>query len=261
MPSPTPLQINPFRQLTAALHMARISLRRLFLSRQTLVCAFLLAMAALAVTAGSMRRERSLEEFVNRITPVYINFLLPAFCLSYATACVAADREEQTLLYSLVTPVPRSLVYLVRWLAALGLSLMWTVGGWALLSRAGGEQPWSGFATLWPIMVWSTLAYVSVFGLFSVLFRRATILALIYVVFLEEIWGSVPGTAKRVAISFYTRCLFIEHGERIGIGPPRYLNLDLLMPISGQAATTTLLVVTLAGLILGAICFARREYA
>ncbi len=246
--------------LSASLSMGVVHLRRLLFSRQTLVCMFLFGLAMLAAVIVSMRRELSVQRFLNSVTPAYIAFLMPAFCLSYATACVASDREEETLLYSLVTPVPRSINYLVRLTAALILSLCWSVGGLAILCRLLGAETWAGFGSFWTVAFWSTLAYVSLFGFFSVVFRRATVVTLIYVFFVEDLWSNVPGTAKRVAVSFYTRCLFIDSGKQLGAKPPSYLNMDVFMPITGDAAVTTLLSATIAFAILGTVFFARKEY-
>lgn len=140
------------------------------------------------------------------------------------------------------------------------LSLCWTVGSLAILCRLFGANSWQGFAAFWSVAVWATVAYVSIFGFFSVVFRRATVVTLIYVFFVEDLWSNVPGTAKRVAVSFYTRCMFIDQGKASSLRPPDYMNMDVFMPISGNAAALTLIIVAVVFTVLGALVFSRKEY-
>jgi len=251
-------QNRPFQ---SCVYLTGLTLRRLLKSRQTVVSLLLLGFAVLAVIAWSLRRERTPEEFVQQILlPVHILFLLPIFCLCYGAASVSGDREEQTLVYLLVTPSPRPLIYWGKYQAALLLSLAWTMGSLAILCRVAGSAGWESLRRFWPAILLATLAYVSLFHLLSVIFRRATMIALVYTLLLETALGIMPGIVKRVTISFYTRCLVFEAGESLGIGPAGGQSPALFLPVSGQTAIVVLIAVAATFFLAGMWHFCRREY-
>jgi ABC-type transport system involved in multi-copper enzyme maturation permease subunit len=249
------------RQLRVCLYLTALSFHRSAKSRQTMVSLLLLAFAALAVIAWSLRRERTALEFTEEIfLPIYVSFLLPIFCLCYGAASISGDREERTLVYLLATPLPRPLIYLAKYGAVLLLTLVWTLGGMAILCRLAGSAGWEPFQRFWPAALWATLAYVGLFHLFSAAFYRATIVALAYALFLETFVGNMPGIAKRVAITFYTRCLIFDAGSPLGIDPAGGQNPALFLPVSGQTACFVLWGLAGALLLAGTWLFARREY-
>jgi len=258
----TTLKPGPLGKLSACLYLFRVSLRRLFRSRQTFVCALLLGFAAIAVVAWSMRRDRSADEFVEKIfLAVYVSFLLPIFSLSHATTGIASDREEQTLVYLLVSPIPRPMIFLAKSGASLILALAWTMGGMLLVCWLGGEAGMRALEVLWPSILWSTVAYVALFVMFGVAFRRATIIALVYALFIEALIGNMPGIAKRLAISFYSRCMIFDAGSVIGMQPSGPVNAEMFGAISGETAQWILYSVSAGFLLVGMVVFSRREYS
>jgi len=241
--------------------MAGLSLRRLAWSRQTMVSLLLLGLASLAVIAWSLHHDRTVEALTEQILlPLYVSFLLPIFCLCYAAAAIAGDREDQTLVFLLVTPLPRPAVYAAKYATALVLTLVWTLGAFAVLCRLAGAAGQDAFRLFWPAMLWSTLAYVGLFCLFSAAFRRATIVALTYSLFLETLLGNMPGTVKRVAVCFYTQCLIYDAGSPLGLGPAGSRNPELFLPVSGQTAWLVLCVLAVGLFFAGMWLFCRREY-
>lgn len=247
--------------LSASWHLAGVSLRRLLLSRQTIICVLLLCLASLAVFAWSNRRERTPAQFIEEILiTVYMSFLLPMFCLSFASAGVATDREEQTLVYLLTTPLPRPWIFAAKLGAALSISLCWTMGSLALLCRLAGQPGTEAFHTVWLSMVASTVAYVALFQLFSVIFRRATIVALGYSLFLETLVGNMPGIVKRLTVCFYARCMIFESSVDLGIGPTGPFNAQLFQPIPATTAQAILYAASAAMLVAALLVFSTREY-
>jgi ABC-type transport system involved in multi-copper enzyme maturation permease subunit len=248
-------------KFSASWHLAAISLRRLAWSRQTVISILLLSLAAVAVFAWSHRRDRTPADFIEDIlVTVYMSFLLPMFCLSFASAGVSTDREEQTLVYLLTTPLPRPWILLAKLIAALVMSLAWTIGSLAVLCYLAGKPGVAAFSAVWPAIFAATLAYVALFQLFSVVFRRATIVSLGYALFLETLVGNMPGIVKRLTISFYARCLFFEAAADLGIGPTGPFNPLLFQPL--PAATAQLVIYTGSGALLlaGLVIFTTREY-
>lgn len=242
-------------------HLAGLSFWRLLRSRQTVISLLLLLLSGVGVFAWLLRRERTPLEFVEDIVLfLYVPFLLPLFCLCYATPGIASDRDEGTLVYLLASPLPRPLVNLAKFAAALAASLLWTLGGLLALCLLSRQEGLSVFGLLWPTVLRSTLAYVALFHLFSVLFRRATIVALGYALFLETFVGNVPGIVKRVAISFYTNCSIFAAAEPLGMEPAGPRSAELYQPISGSLADSCLWLASLVLLLLSTWAFARREY-
>ena len=248
-------------RLSASWHLGGVSLRRLMLSRQTIICVLLLGLAALAVFAWSHRRERTAAEFIEEIlVTVYMSFLLPMFCLSFASAGVATDREEQTLVYLLTTPLPRPWIIAAKSGAALGISLCWTMGSLVLLCLLAGKSGGEVLKAVWLSIFASTVAYVALFQLFSVVFRRATIVALGYSLFLETLVGNMPGIVKRLTICFYARCMIFESSVDLGIGPTGPFNAILFQPIPAATAQTILYAASAAMILAGLLVFSTREY-
>ena len=248
--------------LSGSVCLAVVSFRRLFRSRQTIVSAMLLGFAVMVALAWSIRRGRTPEEFITQILiPVYTAFLLPIFCLCYATASIAGDREEQTLTYLLVSPLPRPMIYLAKYCSSLALSLLWTMGGLILLCQIAGEPGRQTLAVVWPAVFASSLAYVGLFHLFGVMFRRATIVAFAYALFLENLVGSMPGIVKRVAISFYTECTIFDSAAVFGLGPAGHHDEKMYLPLSAATAIPVLCLIAGFTLLAGILFFSRHEYA
>ena len=246
----------------ASLYLLRISTRRLFWSRQTMICLLLLCFATVAVVAWSMRRERSPADFIEQIfLTVYVSFLLPMFCLSFGTAGIASDVEDRTLVYLLVTPIPRPWIFAAKSAASLVMSLAWTMTSLILLCYLSGKPGREALLVIWPGIFWSTLAYVSLFQLISVLFRRATILALAYALFLETFIGNIPGIVKRLAVSYYTKCLLFDASTEFGIQAAGPFDPILFLPISGDAAQMALCLISGGLWLAGLLIFTFREYA
>ena len=248
--------------LSGSICLAVVSFRRLFRSRQTIVSAMLLGFAVMVALAWSMRRGRTPEEFISQILiPVYTSFLLPIFCLCYATASIAAEREEQTLTYLLLSPLPRPLVYVAKYCSSLALALLWTMGGLILLCQVVGDPGQRTLAIVWPTVMASTFAYVGLFHLFGVMFRRATIVGFAYALFLENFVGSMPGIVKRVAVSFYTECMIFDSAAIFGLGPAGHHDEAMYLPISAAAAMPALWLIAAATLLAGIVFFSRHEYS
>jgi ABC-type transport system involved in multi-copper enzyme maturation permease subunit len=248
-------------QTRGGFYLAGLSAWRMFRSRQTIINTLLLIMALLVAYAWSLHETKTTERFVREvILPIYVSFLLPVFSLCYASVGIASERQEQTLVYLLGTPLSRATIYLAKFVAALVLVLTWNMAGFAALGRVAGPAGWEACTRFWPAVFWASLAYTCLFHLFSVSLRRATVVSVAYALFLETFLGNMPGIVKRVAISFYTQCVFFDMGRDIGLGPAGGRNPALFLPVSGEAAQVVLWIVA-AGLFgVGLLVFCRREY-
>jgi ABC-2 type transport system permease protein len=189
---------------------------------------------------------------------VFVTFLLPVCSLSFATEALGSEREARSLVWLLSRPLPRSAIYLAKFVALLPWALGLNLGGFALLCLAAGSPGLMAFELFWPAVVLATLAFAALFHLMGALFRRAAIVAIVYSCFLEIILGNMPGYMKRFSISFYTRCLMFDEAERLGVQPPE--KPWIYLPVDGTTAVCVLLAVTVALLAAGMAIFARLEY-
>ncbi len=244
-------------QVLSCSHLTVISARRLIRPGQTIACALFLGLAFVVVGVWSWKDRTAADFSEDILLPIVMAFLLPLYCLCYATATIAAEREDQTLVYLLVTPMPRSVVYIAKYLAALILVVAWTLATIIALSAIGGSVGWKSFGRFWPAICLAALAYVGLFQIFSVILRRATIVGLLYALFLEAFLGNMPGTVKRIAISFYARCMIFDFGSDYNLGPN---HPELFLPVSGSTAVIVLSVASIGFFFAGMWLFSRREY-
>lgn len=227
---------------------------------QTLVVLLLLGLALCGVAAHRwLRGPWPADDFIAEVlVPAYLGFLMPMVCLSSGVQVLGGAWEEGWLLWLLLRPVPRSAVYLIFLLAAVPWTLLMSLGGaLALASAAGTDALRATVSVLVPIAL-GGLAYLTLFVFFSVVFRRAALVSIAYVFVVENFIGYMPGLISRASISFYLRSLLAEAGWLV----PN--STDTLFPFqatSGSVARGVLLGTSVLWTGLGAMLFARREYA
>ncbi len=244
--------------LRGFLYLLRLSLTRLVRFRPMLVCGVLLALMVALIAVITAYRAPGIERFTKGPTiRLYLTFLTPIFCICFSTASMANDREDETLVYLLTSSLPRGLVHLAKFISAWLVPVIWVIGGFALICWVAGNVGRQAFELYWPSMLLAGSAYSSLFHFFGTLFRRATIYALVYALFFEVFVGNMPGTAKRVAVAFYTKSHMVE---RAGTD---FIDLQLppgFQPVAGTDALVALVAITLLFLIWGTLVFQQKEY-
>jgi ABC-type transport system involved in multi-copper enzyme maturation permease subunit len=190
---------------------------------------------------------------------LFLGFLLPLFSLSFATGALGQEREGRSLVWLMTRPLPRSGVYLAKFLGMLPWCLALTVGGFGLLCLAGGETGRRAFVLYSPGVFAGTLAFAALFHLFGALLPRPSIIALLYAFFFETLLSElpIPGTLKRLSINYYTRCLLYAaaEGEDVPVE-----SSSLFVPVSPTTAWVVLLGATVGLTALGMWLFARMEH-
>lgn len=236
-----------------------LTFRRLFWSASTLMVLFPLAGGALFLLRRRYDRLGSIDlafkGFSDFIAIVFVGFLVPVAALAYGTGSLGADREDRTLLFLLMRPIPRWLVALTKFAASVPPALGLTTGGFWLYCRLAGPAGGLAHQLYLPTVIQMTVAYLALFHLFAVLSRHSTIVALIYAFFVEWLLGNMPGIVKRVAINYYGRSIMYSVGAADGLARPAWFE-----PMSATEASWTLMIVT--GVSLGAalVVFQLREY-
>jgi len=240
---------------------AWVSFRRMFWSSSTAMVLFPLLAGAVFVLRRGYGSGRSAEwafnHFSEFLVHVFLSFLVPICALAFGTTSIGADREDGTLLFLLVRPVPRWLVLFGKLVATVPLVLGFVAGTFLLYCRLAGDVGSLAYRLYLPAVVLTTLAYVGVFQMFSVMFRHATIVSLVYALFMELLLGNMPGMVKRITVNYYGRSLMYAAG-----GPEGFTRPDprWFEPVSVPTAGWALWGMALVCLLLAVVVFTRREY-
>jgi ABC-2 type transport system permease protein len=236
-----------------------LSFRRLLWSTSTLMVLFPMGGGLLFLLRRRYDRIGSLDEsfqaFSNFLIIVFVAFLVPVCTLAYGTSSVGSDREDRTLLFLLIRPIPRWLILTAKFAAALPLALGLVALSFRLYCSLAGRAGELAYPLFLPAILYSTLAYLGLFHLFAVLLRHSTIAALIYALFMEMLLGNMPGIVKRLAVNYYGRSLMYSLGATDGLQRPGWFE-----PISAAAAGWTLVGIATGSLLLAILVFQVREY-
>jgi ABC-2 type transport system permease protein len=138
---------------------------------------------------------------------VFMGFVLPLFTLSYASGAFGTDRESRSLVWLMTRPIPRSGIYLAKFVGTLPWCLAFGLGGFAAVCLAGGEYGREALSRYWPAAAMATVAFASLFHLVGAIFRRPVVVGLVYVFFFEAVVAALPGSLKLLSLTFYARSL------------------------------------------------------
>jgi ABC-2 type transport system permease protein len=248
------------RWLRAFVCLWTLSIRRMFWSTNTVMVLLPLIAGVLFLLRRNFGKSDTIEafrSFSEFLIVVFASFFVPICAIAYGSTSVGGDREDRTLVFLLMRPLPRPLIlfgkFLASWPLAIGLVL---ASFWVYCSLAGAVGA-TAFAIYCPAIVLLTTAYVCLFHFFAVCFRHATILALLYSLFMELLIGNMPGIIKRVALNYYGRSLMFSAGQPHGLLPPDERWFELLEP---TVASWALIGISTTMLMAAMIVFQRREY-
>jgi ABC-2 type transport system permease protein len=187
----------------------------------------------------------------------FVGFVLPLFTMSYATAAFGTERESRSLIWLMTRPLPRSAIYLAKFLGTLPWCVMFGLGGFAAMCLAGGDYGRLAFAMYWPAAVVGTVAFAAMFHLVGAVFRRPVVVALVYVFFYEALVAALPGSLKLLSLSYYVRSLMYNAASAADY--PTDL-MDMVSSVPDANAWAFLAVVTTGLTALGMWLFTRSEY-
>lgn len=237
------------------------SFRRLLWSVGTLMLVFPLAVCILFVTRRGYVQigdeTVAFNAFSNFLIFIYASFMTPLCALTFGAQSLSGDREDRTLVFLLIRPVPRWVILSAKFAAAWPLAVVCACGGLWFLCRLAGPTGRLAFDAYLPAVFYMTTAYTALFLAFAVLFRHAVIAALLYALFMEMLLGNVPGIIKKLAINYYGRSLMYDAGVDHGLSAPDPQWFEVL---SSDAARGTLLGITVAALAVSWLIFRSREY-
>ncbi len=252
---------NPGRSLLRAwCFLVALSLKRLFWSTSTAVVVAPLATAALFPLRrriADMSAAAAFDAFSEFLILVFASILVPLCALAYGTGGMGAEREDKTLVYLLASPLPRWTMVLAKWCAATPLTLISVFAALALYCWLAGDVGMTALGLYALPILLVTLAYLGLFHFFAVAFRHATIVAVIYALFIEVLLGNLPGIVKRVAVHYYGRSIMYARGVPQGLEAP---DPEWFEPFDPVTAAWTLASIAVVGLVAAIVVFQRREY-
>lgn len=188
---------------------------------------------------------------------IFFSFLVPIWSLAFATEAFGGERESHGMIWLLTRPISRPAIYLGKFVAVLPWCLALNLGGFAILCLLAGRPGPIALRLFWPAVFWASLTFCALFFLFGAFFRRPAIVGLVYSFFLEVLIGNMPGTLKRLSVSFYARCMMFDEAAERGVSPDNPMVYD---PVSGTTALWVLVLASVILLALGMFLFRRAEY-
>ena len=140
--------------------------------------------------------------------------LLPIVALTYAAGIIQDEQEEQTLTYLLIRPIPRWAIYAVKLLATVTTTVLLTTVFTAVTYGAiyiGGKSVVEDV----PLRCLKAIAmhdltvvvYCCLFGLISLLTKRALVVGIIYTVVFEGIIANLPFGFRLLTVIYYGRVM------------------------------------------------------
>lgn len=246
--------------IRSTIAVARLTLGRLIWSTNTLMALFPIVITTFVFARrhlGLTSYKWDLQSISDAIINTMFVFVAPITAVAYGSAALGADREDRTLVYLVIRPIHLGWMLLTKYAVGVTLACGLVFFGFRIITGINGQSgsvAWDLYA--WPLML-ATAAYSSLFLLMSVLFRHATIVALLYTFFLEMVIGNMPGIVKRVAISYYSRNLAFNAGSHHGLSSPPATFFE---PLSTQVATNCLYGFIVGCLLLAMVVFSTREY-
>lgn len=230
--------------VATAFRAARLVFPRLLWGKRARLVAVLLSWPLLLPLLSWMSGAGSLSR--ESVFGAYLDTLLPLAALVHATRLIRDDVESRTIGYLLSRPVSRVALltgemgaYLV---ATLCVALPATLIGWYLLADSVLSGALSG--TLLAVAL-TLAAFGAVFTLFGLLLRRPLTLGLVLLFGWERL-SAAPGLLPRLTLTGYVRA--VSGGAAAPAG------------VDALQAAVVLIVVAVAGAVIGAIVFRVREY-
>ena len=206
--------------------------------------------------------------------------LLPLVALLYASGIIEDEQEEQTITYLLVRPLPKWAIYVVKLLATITTTVLLTAIFTTLTFAAvyvGAEAPIEG----WGVRLLKTAgihclavtAYCYLFGLVSLLTKRALVVGVVYIAVIEGLLANLPFGIRLITVIYYARIIAYRtlsyvvptpHGEENIAAEAWQLNLrDDPELLTHPVLSTCFLVLILGSVVctaLGAWICSQREF-
>ncbi|MDX2037335.1 MAG: ABC transporter permease [Isosphaeraceae bacterium] len=242
-----------------------LSASRMLRGRKLLTLSLLLFLPTgldLIIQAYSPEHDSRMIE-LTLVFAIFPQALVPLTALVYATGMVQDELDEQTLTYLFIRPIPRFLIYFVKWLATAAITSVMTsifcllcmlvIHRFDLSSPA--LEP-SRLATIAAIQSLAVCAYCSLFGLLSLVVRRTLVLGMVYLIGFEGVIANLDFVARKLTVMYYYRVMSIR---LLDLNPEEW-NIPLATAPSTSDCLWNLGVATIVLAVAAAWIFGRREF-
>ena len=247
-----------------------LSLRLMLRSRKTLVIALVVFLPVLASLLGVLifkirmggAGATGFGLATELMTGAYIHVFVLSIPLFYATSLIGDEVEDKTITYIFVRPIPRSIIYLGKYLAGLRTSLIIVIPSAALsflilsaLDPVSEVARHMGvFLQDLTILFLGILAYSSLFGAFGALLKRPLLWGIVFTLGWEWVVTYIPGVIHKFTILHYLQSLLPHPSAQRGV---LQIFADTTSPM---ASVITLILISAAFLGLSCWVVSRREY-
>jgi ABC-type transport system involved in multi-copper enzyme maturation permease subunit len=255
--------LTAFLRSTALI--ARAHLVRTLTSRRFLACAivaFLPALVAFLVTSASARAGPG-HLAANLGWMILLQIVVPLVTLIAGSAVVAEEIEDRTITYVFTRPIPRASLLFGRWITTTVLitALLWlaTFALLAACARARGKGTLDDTikVPLYGAVLWGGVVYSALFASLGAFFKHPMLVGIGYAFAVEGFLANLPGNNQALAIQYYLRSLIAQSGAHAWQRVEGFTDTKFQTP---ERAHTTLAIVLVLALLLGAWRLSTREY-
>jgi len=244
----------------------RLTLRHCLRSRRTFLFlalgAGLVALECVALVKHPPTESHRFHPLLIFLGTTVLGFSLPLLSLFYSLSAFSDDREDGTLIYLLVRPVPRASLYAGKLLGALvaagALGAFITVGLDVATRVVLGSSPL--LPALYPrflgLLLIGTGSYAALYAALALLFKRPAIVCLFHAFIWESFLPNARGQLPNLTFSHNLKALLVDWAPELkGIVAQR----RVILPDASDAGTF-LAIVGGAALVAGVALFCTREW-
>ncbi len=169
------------------------------------VAVLILIAAVIEASNTDFDYDRAAADFVNTWG---LFLLLPFGCLLFSSTALGEPREDKTMVYLWLRPVPARIPVVAAFWATVTASAPFTVGALSLGGAIIGTE--GAFAGVVLATLLGTLAYSAVFLALGLRVRRALVWGVMYILIWEGFVAGIGGVPGKLALRTYTRSAMIH---------------------------------------------------
>jgi ABC-2 type transport system permease protein len=225
-----------------------------------LVPVVLMSAVRIMESAGSLSAGSSGDFFAKVMLSLFFQLLVPVLALFFGSTIVSEELDNKTLVYLTTVPVPRRVVLLGKYLAALLLAALLVGCGFCLcflaasLTRLGDPAAWGELGVFLGASLLALFCYSALFTAAGAFMKKSILVGLFFVFGWESVVQYFPGVTQKFTIIHWVKSLL-----PIPPGEGGFLIFQL-QPSPPLQSALTLLVAGLLFLFLAVLIFERKEY-
>jgi len=205
---------------------------------------FIVAFVKTMEITGILAKGSAASFFSTIVLFLFINFFIPIISVFIGSSVIKEEIEDKTLPYLTTRPLHKAslligkflsgffLIYLVVFISILIMSVISNYENLLDVNIYYGILQYNGTILL------SILAYSSLFTMLSMIFKRSTIIGLMFIFGWENIVQYFPGSTQNLTISHFIKSLLPQSGNSSGIlltqfnATPVFKSIIILLTIS-----------------------------